>query len=166
MKKSLFVLCLLALFTGCSTDTYVSQENINKFDDLTVKKFLIAELKPKAIAEDKKIYLSLISHFDFDKAVLKPQDIKELDDFIAKIQSLSGDILIAGHTDYQGSDSYNEALSLRRSHAIESYLKARIDESHYQFEVKYFGEKDPIVKGHSLKANALNRRGLVMFTEV
>ncbi|WP_304588854.1 OmpA family protein [Photobacterium sp. GB-210] len=73
---------------------------------------------------------------------------------------------MTGHTDYQGSDSYNEALSLRRSHAIESYIKVRIDESHYQFEVKYFGEKNPIVKGHCLKANVLNRRGLVMFTEV
>ncbi|WP_304589615.1 MULTISPECIES: OmpA family protein [unclassified Photobacterium] len=53
---------------------------------------------------------------------------------------------MTGHTDYQGSDSYNEALSLRRSLAIESYIKVRIDESYYQFEVKYFGEKNPIVK--------------------
>ncbi|PSX11673.1 OmpA family protein [Photobacterium angustum] len=165
MKKLTTLFLLVISITACSTETYVSSENINKFDDLTVKKFLIAELKPKNIAADKKIFLSLISHFDFDKSILKPDDIVELDEFISKIKTLKGSILITGNTDYQGSDSYNEALSMRRSSAIKKYLTDRLDVENYDFTIKYFGEKNPIAKGHSLKANALNRRGLVMFTE-
>lgn len=167
MRVFLHTVCitlLLTLLAGCATDTYVSDENIDKFDDLSVKKFLIAEIQP-TVEPEKKIYLSLVSHFDFDQSILKPEDIAELDDFIAKVINLKGHIVIAGHTDYQGSDDYNEKLSFRRSTVIQQYLSTRIPIENYTFDVAYFGENNPIVKAHSLKANALNRRGIVIFTQ-
>jgi len=64
--RTVCITLLLTLMTGCATDTYVIDENIGKFDDLSVKKFLIAEIQP-TVEPEKKIYLSLLSYFDSDK---------------------------------------------------------------------------------------------------
>ncbi len=63
IKQSLFIgLGLLSLF-GCSTDTYVSQENIDKYDE-RVQKFLIAE----CLVPQREIQIGVAEHFEFDKS--------------------------------------------------------------------------------------------------
>jgi outer membrane protein OmpA-like peptidoglycan-associated protein len=114
---------------------------------------------------DRKVFMAMTSHFDFDKADLKQRDKPSLDDFSSNLQGLKGRILIAGHTDYQGSISYNEKLAERRAESVLQYLQTKLDPKQYVWEVKSFGELDPVTQEQTLDANALNRRAFVIFKE-
>lgn len=149
------------LVAGCATDTYVSQENRDKFTDLDVSKFLISE----CLAPEREIHISVAEHFAFDKYNIRDVDATSLNAFVHEIEGLSGRITIVGHTDYKGSLEYNEALSLRRAQSVESFLKEKLNPDHYDWEVKYFGETQPLALGKADEDRAENRRAFVVFEE-
>ena len=149
------------LVAGCATDTYVSQENRDKFTDLDVSKFLISE----CLAPEREIHIAVAEHFAFDKYNIRDVDATSLNAFVHEIEGLSGRITIVGHTDYKGSQEYNEALSLRRAQSVESFLKEKLDPDHYDWEVKYFGETQPLALGKTDEDRAENRRAFVVFEE-
>lgn len=159
--KTCVVGAVLFSLAGCATDTYVSQENIEKFGDPNVEKFLIRE----CIVPERDIRIAVASHFKFDQAQLQPLDQASLDKFIASIRHLHGQISVVGHTDYQGSDDYNTKLSLRRAESVKAYLASNLDATRYDWEVKYYGESRPLVEGVSKQANAENRRAYVLFEQ-
>ncbi|OCH14342.1 MULTISPECIES: OmpA family protein [unclassified Aliivibrio] len=159
MKHWMLGLSLLSIF-GCSTETYVSQENVDKYDE-RVQKFLIAE----CLVPQREIQVAVAEHFEFDKSELKETDYASLNQFIANIDKLKGRIAIVGHTDYQGSIKYNEDLSRRRAESIKAYLLKTLPVNNYEWEVKFYGEKQPIAKGRSLEANAANRRAYLVFEQ-
>lgn len=71
----------------------------------------------------RKVTLSADALFDFDKAVLRADGKKALDDLAAQIKSMKLEVLLAvGYTDRIGSDSYNQKLSEKRSAAVKDYL--------------------------------------------
>ena len=113
--KSLSVHRVTALFlvlsslSACSTDTYVSNDNMDKFD-VHVVKFRIRE----CLLPPREIKIAVAEHFEFDKAVLMAADYAALDQFMDDIRAVKGRISIVAHTDYQGSKKYNEQLSKRR----------------------------------------------------
>ncbi|TOJ13438.1 OmpA family protein [Vibrio parahaemolyticus] len=150
-----------ALLAGCATETYVSQENREKFSDVNVSKFLISE----CLAPQREIHIAVAEHFDFDKFKTREADATSLDAFIRDIQGLSGRITIVGHTDYKGSNEYNDALSLRRAQSVAAYLKQQLDPTFYDWEIKHFGETQPLTLDTSEQARAENRRAYVMFEE-
>lgn len=149
------------LVAGCATDTYVSQENRDKFTDLDVSKFLISE----CLAPEREIHIAVAEHFAFDKYNIRDVDATSLNAFVHEIEGLSGRITIVGHTDYKGSLEYNEALSLRRAQSVESFLKEKLNPDHYDWEVKYFGETQPLALGKTDEDRAENRRAFVVFEE-
>ncbi|EIQ1513067.1 OmpA family protein [Vibrio parahaemolyticus] len=150
-----------ALLAGCATETYVSQENREKFSDVNVSKFLISE----CLAPQREIHIAVAEHFAFDKFKIREADATSLDAFIRDIQGLSGRITIVGHTDYKGSNEYNDALSLRRAQSVAAYLKQQLDPTFYDWEIKHFGETQPLTLDTSEQARAENRRAYVMFEE-
>ncbi|HGF5075547.1 TPA: OmpA family protein [Vibrio parahaemolyticus] len=150
-----------ALLAGCATETYVSQENREKFADVNVSKFFISE----CLAPQREIHIAVAEHFDFDKFKIREADATSLDVFIRDIQGLSGRITIVGHTDYKGSNEYNDALSLRRAQSVAAYLKQQLDPTFYDWEIKHFGETQPLTLDTSDQARAENRRAYVMFEE-
>ncbi|TOF24335.1 cell envelope biogenesis protein OmpA [Vibrio parahaemolyticus] len=150
-----------ALLAGCATETYVSQENREKFADVNVSKFLISE----CLAPQREIHIAVAEHFAFDKFKIREADATSLDAFIRDIQGLSGRITIVGHTDYKGSNEYNDALSLRRAQSVAAYLKQQLDPTFYDWEIKHFGETQPLTLDTSEQARAENRRAYVMFEE-
>ncbi|EGR3354840.1 OmpA family protein [Vibrio parahaemolyticus] len=150
-----------ALLAGCATETYVSQENREKFSDVNVSKFLISE----CLAPQREIHIAVAERFDFDKFKIREADATSLDAFIRDIQGLSGRITIVGHTDYKGSNEYNDALSLRRAQSVAAYLKQQLDPTFYDWEIKHFGETQPLTLDTSEQARAENRRAYVMFEE-
>ncbi len=161
LKHLLFIPLVAGVLSACATDTYVSKENIDKFGDPRVEKFLIRE----CIVPERDIRIALASHFDFDKSALKPEDKASVDKLIKGIRNLHGQIAIVGHTDYQGSDDYNMKLSLRRAEAVKAYMQTQLDASRYDWEVKFYGKSRPIAEGTSLEANAQNRRAYVLFEQ-
>ncbi len=116
-------------------------------------------------APERKVIVAMTSHFDFDDAQLQAIDKPNLDDFAANVNGFQGRILVAGHTDYQGSISYNEALAKRRAESVLQYLQTKLDPSDFVWEVKSFGELNPITEEQTLDANALNRRAFIVFKE-
>jgi len=66
-------------------------------------------------------------------------------------------IRVDGHTDADGAASYNQGLSERRASAVRDYLiSAGLDAD--RFEVKGFGESNPVVANDSADNKRRNRR--------
>lgn len=113
--------------------------------------------KPKPVAE--KVTLAADVHFDFDKAVLKPEGRSKLDDLVGKIKGMNLEVVIAiGHADSTGSDEYNMKLSMRRAeNAVKAYLVSKgIEGNRVYTEGK--GERQPIASNRTKEGRAKNRR--------
>src|SRR6476619_5873687 len=64
--------------------------------------------------------------FDFDSDVVRPEARTNLRNLAASLDKYPGsDLLIVGHTDNVGSDSYNLGVSDRRANSAVTYLAAR-----------------------------------------
>ena len=66
-------------------------------------------------------------------------------------------IEIIGHTDSQGSDSYNQGLSERRASAVSSYLKGQ-GVSSSRLTTRGMGESDPVASNDAEDGRSQNRR--------
>ena len=113
--------------------------------------------KPKPVAE--KVTLAADVHFDFDKAVLKPEGRSKLDELVGKIKGMNLEVVIAiGHADSTGSDAYNMKLSMRRAeNAVKAYLVSKgIEGNRVYTEGK--GERQPIASNRTKEGRAKNRR--------
>ncbi|MDP3482316.1 MAG: OmpA family protein [Sulfuricella sp.] len=66
--------------------------------------------------------------FDFDKAVVRTEGKKELDDKVVAGMKAHPEVellLVTGHADRIGSDKYNQKLSERRAAAVKDYLTSQ-----------------------------------------
>jgi outer membrane protein OmpA-like peptidoglycan-associated protein len=96
--------------------------------------------------------------FDHDSDVVRPGLYNELDR-IAQImvkypQTL---IMVAGHTDSTGSDSYNQQLSERRAANVKKLLVQRgVQES--RVSIVGFGKSQPVATNATPEGRQLNRR--------
>jgi OOP family OmpA-OmpF porin len=101
-----------------------------------------AAATPKPAAE--KITLAADALFDFDKATLRPEGKKSLDELAAKAKGINLEVIIAvGHADRIGDDAYNQKLSEKRSASVKDYLVGKgIEANRVYAEGK--GEKQPV----------------------
>ena len=61
--------------------------------------------------------------YDFDKATLRPESATALDELVKLLNDNPHvTIELSAHTDYKGSDQYNERLSQRRAESVVRYL--------------------------------------------
>jgi OOP family OmpA-OmpF porin len=106
----------------------------------------------------EKVTMASDAHFDFDKAVLKPEGKAKLDDLVGKLKAVNLEVIIAiGHTDSVGSNAYNQKLSLRRAEAVKAYLVSKgIEANRIYTEGK--GETQPIADNKTKEGRAKNRR--------
>ena len=105
-----------------------------------------------------KVTYAADTFFDFDKSVIKPDGKAKLDDLVEKVKSINLEVIIAvGHTDWIGTDAYNQKLSVRRSEAVKAYLISKgIDKNRIYTEGK--GEKQPVADNRTKEGRAKNRR--------
>ena len=61
--------------------------------------------------------------YDFDKATLRPESTQALDSLIDLLnENPNVTIELSSHTDFRGSDAYNERLSQKRAESVVNYL--------------------------------------------
>ena len=96
--------------------------------------------------------------FDFDSDVLRAQAKQNLATFAQSLDKYPGtDVLIVGHTDDKGADSYNAALSARRAAAAENYLATqRVARTRLRSTGR--GEAEPVASNDTDAGRQQNRR--------
>lgn len=96
--------------------------------------------------------------FDLDKYNLRPESNTELNKLVKiLVENPNLRIEISGHTDSQGTDTYNVTLSNNRASAVVDYLiKAGIDKSRLEF--RGAGEAEPIDTNETKEGRQNNRR--------
>ena len=130
--------------------------------DLLPKEVCEPKAAPAPVAAPKpsgeKITVAADALFDFNKATLRPEGKAKLDELVSKSKAIKLEvILVVGHTDRIGSDSYNQKLSERRAAAVKSYLVSKgIEANRVYTEGK--GEKQPVTGDKCSEGRAKNRR--------
>ena len=111
---------------------------------------------PKPVLE--KVSLKGDTLFDFDKTVVKPEGKQVLDRLVDQARDLNLEVIVAvGHTDWVGTDAYNQRLSERRADAVKAYLVSKgIAANKVYTEGK--GEKLPVADNKTADGRAKNRR--------
>ena len=110
-----------------------------------------------AVAATKVTYAA-DAFFDVNKSIIKPEGKAKLDDLVGKIKDINLEVIIAvGHTDSDGGDAFNQALSVRRSEAVKAYLTSKgVEKNRVYTEGK--GEKQPVADNKTKDGKSKNRR--------
>ena len=106
---------------------------------------------PKPAAFGEKVTIAADALFDFNKATLRPEGKKKLDDVVAKANQLNLEVIIAvGHADRIGSAAYNQKLSEKRAASVKDYPVAKgVPANRVYTEGK--GSKQPVTKPDQCK---------------
>lgn len=106
----------------------------------------------------EKVTLDTDTYFDFDQATLKPDGRRKLDALAERLSAMQLEVVVAtGHTDWTGTDAYNQRLSERRAMAVKRYLTGKgIAGDRIFTEGK--GEKQPTTTNATRAGRAQNRR--------
>lgn len=91
---------------------------------VTMTRRLLTELKARQTPQ-QAIVIDLPADvlFDFDKATLRPDAQPSIEKASELLRSYpDAPVVVDGHTDIKGSDSYNDALSMRRAKAVSEAL--------------------------------------------
>lgn len=105
----------------------------------------VEDLVVKESDTEVRVELAADVLFDFDKADLLPKAEETLTsaaEFV-KQRSTGGVIRIEGHTDAQGSASYNKKLSLRRADSVKKWLETH-GLAGMNFSSEGFGADKPV----------------------
>lgn len=96
--------------------------------------------------------------FGFDRSDLSDQAKSTINDLNTILQKYPDEnVLVIGHTDDVGSNSYNQSLSERRASSVASYLVSQ-GVSSARISTKGMGESDPKVANDTEAHRAENRR--------
>ncbi|MEZ4415580.1 MAG: OmpA family protein [Gemmatimonadota bacterium] len=96
--------------------------------------------------------------FGFDSDRLLPDAQTNLTNLAESLRDYPGtNVLVVGHTDATGSDSYNQGLSERRAGAAARFLMDRgVDAD--RIDRQGLGETEPVASNETEEGRALNRR--------
>ncbi len=103
--------------------------------------------------------------FDFDKSVVKPEfmpEIQKVADFMKQNPGYS--VVLEGHTDSKGSDAYNQKLSDNRAKAVAKALSS-LGVAAAKVTTEAYGESKPVATNDTEAGRAENRRVDAKFTK-
>lgn len=95
--------------------------------------------------------------FDFDSSVLKTSAYPILDQQSAYLKSSGSTIELDGYASSEGTEAYNNKLSLERANAVKTYLvNSGVDAG--KISVKGLGESNPVASNATEEGRIQNRR--------
>jgi OmpA-OmpF porin, OOP family len=117
-----------------------------------------APAKPAPSSVRQSVVIQADALFDFDKAVVRPDGKRAIDEALSKLNGVDVEMVIAtGHTDSIGSDKYNQRLSEKRANAVKEYLVSKgIPASKVTTIGK--GESQPVATNKTAEGRQKNRR--------
>ncbi|BBO73356.1 OmpA family lipoprotein [Desulfosarcina widdelii] len=96
--------------------------------------------------------------FDLDSDIVRPGLYTELDRIAQiMIKYPQTSILVEGHTDSTGSESYNQQLSERRANSVKNLLVQRGVQA-YRINILGYGESRPVATNATPEGRQMNRR--------
>ena len=96
--------------------------------------------------------------FSTNQATLQSQARQSIQKMAEVLKSYPDtDIIIAGHTDSDGSDDYNQKLSERRAQAVADYLKS-LGVASSRLKTTGYGETQPVQSNDTAAGKQANRR--------
>ncbi len=96
--------------------------------------------------------------FEFDSHAIRPDAAAHLRQLAVSLGEYPNtEVLIVGHTDSVGSDSYNHGLSVRRAEAARDYLMAQ-NVSAERLHASGRGEWEPLATNETAAGRQANRR--------
>lgn len=96
--------------------------------------------------------------FDFDSSTLRSTARSNLEELAENLRQYDRtDVLILGHTDATGSDSYNQQLSEQRAGSAASYVQS-LGIASERVSTRGMGENDPVATNDTAEGRQLNRR--------
>ncbi len=116
-------------------------------------------MEPEPVEVVEPVRVELDVKFDFDKSVVKPDsqdDIKSLADFMKQYPQTT--TTVEGHTDYIGTDAYNQGLSERRANAVREVLVNQHGIEAGRVSSVGYGESRPVADNTTDAGRAINRR--------
>lgn len=114
--------------------------------------------KIERVAEGIQITFDSGILFGFDSDRLLPEARANLTRLVESLRDFPDtEVLVVGHTDAIGSESYNQRLSERRAQSAANYL-ANLGVSNARIEMKGLGEIEPVSDNETEDGRALNRR--------
>lgn len=104
------------------------------------------------------VSVTLHLHFAFDSSVIPVSDYSEVEKLTKVMkENPPSKAIVIGHTDWSGSDEYNQKLSERRSQALKDKLVSNGIEAE-RISASGKGEKEPIATNKTREGRAQNRR--------
>ena len=102
--------------------------------------------------------------FGFDQTALQPEAKTNIQNLVKSLnENPDTDILVIGHTDNKGTESYNQGLSERRAKAVKDYAVSQgLAASRVKTSGKSFNE--PIADNSTEAGRAQNRRVEIVIT--
>ncbi|MCL2887919.1 MAG: OmpA family protein [Elusimicrobia bacterium] len=158
MKRfNIFLLAFVLVFTACSSG---NQNTKNTPQDPVIKR---EQKKNAKWAKQSSAEMLRSGHiptveFEFDSIRLAASAYPILDKVAAfMVPKPDIKLIVEGHTDYIGSDEYNDWLSASRAMAIKSYLVSR---GVYPDSIKVYGygKRRPLTLDGSPAGRQTNRR--------
>jgi OOP family OmpA-OmpF porin len=119
-----------------------------------------------ADAAVEKVTVHAVTHFDFARANIKPEDQTAILVDVGKMSGVTWQSVTAiGHTDSAGRATLNERLSMRRADAVKAYLVSKgLEPSMIQTGGK--AAQVPVASNDTSDGRAQNRRTEVEFEGV
>jgi OOP family OmpA-OmpF porin len=139
-------------------------ENKDMVDYSRIEKMIVKHI-PKEIATDRYIMaasndrLVLVGvNFAFDKSELLPESYPVLDKSVVLLND-KPDVKfeVEGYTDYVGTDTYNQELSVERAQTVKAYLVSK-GIAQNRLTTVGFGKNNPIENNDTEEGRAMNRR--------
>lgn len=146
---------ILGAVIGGSAGALIGQRMDRKAEELDRQ---LADADVERVGEGIKVTFDSGLLFDFDSSELQSSAKTNLSEFSESMRDFENTkILIVGHTDARGPESYNQELSERRARSASDYLSQEgIDSDRIMLSGK--GESEPVASNETEEGRQENRR--------